>query len=137
MHRTGASAGIVLALALAGCVRRQLVITSEPSGAVVHVNDVEVGTTPVSVDFTYYGTYDVLLEKEGCEPLRTRKAAVAPIYEWPPFDLVANAIPASIDHKVRWHFTLEPSLESGGKPAMLERGLVERANLLKDRIDPR
>jgi hypothetical protein len=49
---------------LAGCVERTITINSEPQGALVYLNDEEVGRTPVSVPFLYYGTYDVRLEHE-------------------------------------------------------------------------
>jgi hypothetical protein len=49
---------------LLGCVERTISITSEPRGALVYLNDEEVGRTPVSVPFTYYGVYDVRLERE-------------------------------------------------------------------------
>ena len=61
-------------------VERRVSITSEPSNAVVYVNDVEVGRTPVDADFTYYGSYDVRIDNEGFEPLRTKAVARAPIY---------------------------------------------------------
>lgn len=48
-----------------GCVRRTITITSEPSGALVHLNDTEIGRTPVTVGFTHYGVYDVRLSHEG------------------------------------------------------------------------
>jgi hypothetical protein len=49
---------------LLGCVERTISITSEPEGALVYLNDEEVGRTPVSVPFTFYGVYDVRLEHE-------------------------------------------------------------------------
>lgn len=131
----GIIACVLACATIGGCMRRQLVITSEPSGALVHVNDVEVGTTPVSVDFTYYGTYDVLLEKDGFEPLRTSASARAPIYEWPPLDLAASAIPANIETTVRWNFVLEPVLESRVKPEVHEKALVERARQMRGQLE--
>ncbi len=131
------TAMLALAGLLSACMRRQLVISSDPSGALVHVNDVEVGTTPVSVDFTYYGTYDVLLEKEGFEPLRTSAPARAPIYEWPPLDLAASALPGGVETRVRWHFTLEPVIESRVKPEVHEKALVERARVMKEMLEAR
>lgn len=47
-----------------GCVERTITITSEPSGALVHLNDEEVGRTPLTVPFTFYGVYDVRLEMD-------------------------------------------------------------------------
>lgn len=112
------------ALALTGCVDRRLVITSEPSGATVFLNDAEVGRTPMEVDFTYFGTYDVRLRKEGFEPLVTQARAKAPFYEWPVIDLVALAIPVTKRTRIEWHFELEES-------SLDEEELLERANELR------
>ena len=57
--------GVGLLSLLCGCQQRTIRVTSEPSGAVAYLNDVEVGRTPVEVDFTWFGTYEVRLEKEG------------------------------------------------------------------------
>ena len=55
---------LLLIIATTGCVQRTISITSRPSGALVHLNDEEVGRTPLTVPFTYYGTYDVRLSHE-------------------------------------------------------------------------
>ena len=39
-----------------GCVQRRLTIRSSPPGAVVYVGNQEIGTTPISHDFIYYGS---------------------------------------------------------------------------------
>lgn len=49
----------LIALGTLGCVQRTITITSNPTGALVHLNDEEVGRTPLTVPFTFYGTYDV------------------------------------------------------------------------------
>ena len=51
----------------AGCVRRVVQITSDPDGAVVWMNDREVGSTPCEVEILHYGKYDVRVEKPGWE----------------------------------------------------------------------
>lgn len=118
-------------MALAGgCSRRHMSITSEPSGALVTVNDVEAGRTPLKVGFTYYGVYDVRVEKEGFEPLRTRAVATAPLYERMPLDLVTMMIPADIDTEVRWNFVLQPAREKVESREEFEKGLIERAREL-------
>ncbi|HMN96576.1 MAG TPA: PEGA domain-containing protein [Phycisphaerales bacterium] len=107
---------------LAGCVRRTIDITSEPSGAMVVLNEREVGRTPVTVEFTYYGTYDVRLALDGHEPLLTSGEAVPPLWDNVPLDFVAEALPARLDSTVRWHYVLEPARDAG---------LLERARELK------
>jgi len=99
--------GLVLLVACVGCVQRTITVTSQPSGALVYLNDEEVGRTPVSAPFTHYGTYDVRLEAEGYEPLWTEARAKAPWWEYPGPDLLAEAVPGGAS-KVAWHFELQP-----------------------------
>ena len=103
-----------------GCVERRILITSEPSGAAVTLNDVDVGLTPLEVDFTYYGVYDVQLRKAGFEPLLTEAEAAAPWYETPGIDIVSQATPPRDRTVIRWHFVLEPLVVD-------EAGLLGRA----------
>jgi len=80
------AAGLVLCGAGIGCVRRTLTINSDPQGALVYLNDAEVGRTPVSVDFLWYGDYDVILRKEGYATLQTNERVNEPWYQVPPID---------------------------------------------------
>ncbi|MEL7087215.1 MAG: PEGA domain-containing protein [Planctomycetota bacterium] len=99
--------GLIAVLA-GGCVQRTLHVTSEPAGALVWLNDEEVGRTPVAVPFTFYGTYDVRLEKDGFAPLWTTGEADMPWWEWPGPDLVAELIPGA-ESNVAWHYDLVPA----------------------------
>ena len=74
-----------------GCVRRTVTINTDPQGARVILNDEEVGTSPVSVDFTWYGDYDVIIRHEAYETLHTHKRIKAPWYQVPPIDFFAEA----------------------------------------------
>ncbi len=133
MHGRAAMVGLTLgSLVLGGCLSRRLEITSEPSGALVTLNDQELGITPLSASFTHYGSYDILLEKAGCDPLRTHRTAWTPWYEFPPLDLGVSALPIPVEHVTRWHFTLTPSLERTQDQATLEKGLLERARELAE-----
>lgn len=105
--------------ALGGCVDRRIVITTAPPDAVVYLNDVEVGRTPLEVDFTYFGHYDVRIHREGFEPLVTSREAKAPMHEWPGIDLIAMAVPVRKRTIIRWHFDLEP--EAANRDALLGR----------------
>ncbi|MGZ3388170.1 MAG: PEGA domain-containing protein, partial [Isosphaeraceae bacterium] len=42
-----------------GCVEQTMTIQSDPPGALVYMNDQELGRTPLTKDFTWYGDYDV------------------------------------------------------------------------------
>ncbi|RLS34440.1 MAG: PEGA domain-containing protein [Planctomycetota bacterium] len=81
----------------AGCVQRRMTIRSNPPGALVYVDDYQIGTTPVSTDFTYYGTRKIRLVKDGYETLTVRQPFPIPWYEVFPLDFVAeNLWPAEI-----------------------------------------
>lgn len=132
------TSALVLAGGLVGCgAERTIRITSEPSGALVHLNDDEVGRTPVEVPFLFFGTYDVRLSKEGYRSLWTMAETSPPIWEFPGPDLAAEFVGARTE--VEWHFELEPldlddpSLVSG----TVERaGLMRRATRVPGPMDP-
>ncbi len=138
MARAVVGAGcLVLAALSGGCLERRVSITTEPPGALVYANDVELGRTPLEADFTYYGTYDVRVELEGYEPLRTKARADVPIYEIPPLDLIAMAMPFEIETNVKWHFVLQPSVESTMDAKDFEAGLMERARAMRGEVEPK
>ena len=92
---------LAAALAVTGCygqVQRNITIESDPPGAVCWLNDNEVGRTPCTVPFTWYGTYGVRLEAPGYEPLITTAKVAAPYYEWIPLDLAAETVVPGIRH---------------------------------------
>ncbi len=98
-----------LAAAVTGCVERTIHITSEPSGALVYLNDEVVGRTPAEVRFNFYGDYGVILRKEGYETLQTHRQINAPWYQLPPVDFVADLlIPTTIHDRHAWHFEMQP-----------------------------
>jgi hypothetical protein len=93
MKLSAIASGMILAVGLAGCVERKLVVTTEPAGAVVQVSDVEIGRTPVEQSFTWYGDYDIVIRKEGYETLKTHANLTRPWYEVPPLDLFSALAP--------------------------------------------
>ena len=114
---------------LAACSERLIRITSEPSDAMVTLNDVQIGRTPVEVDFTYFGVYDVRLSKPGYEPLITKANAEAPFHEWPIVDLAAAAVPARKRTHIDWHFELQPAQDD-------PQGMLQRARELETELGP-
>jgi len=120
-------AAALTALPLTGCLHRRIHIASDPPGALVHLNDVQVGRTPVEVDFTYFGVYDVRVTKPGYEPITTSEKIETPYYEWPGVDLIAEMIPADILTEVRWEYTLVPL------DADID-GVIDRARELRGRL---
>jgi len=105
---------LCLAVALCasvGCVERRLTIRSNPPGAVVYIDDYEIGTTPVSTDFVYYGTRKIRLVKDGYETLTVLQPVSAPWYQVPPLDFFSeNLTPGEIrDHRAL-DFNLVPQV---------------------------
>ncbi len=92
---------------LAGCVERTITVLTDPPGALVSVNDVEQGRTPVTFPFTWYGKYRVLVEHPEYETLETTKNVSAPIYQWPVIDFVAEILlPFKFHDHHDWSFSL-------------------------------
>ncbi len=122
--------GMLWCTAMAGgCAKRTIQIDSDPPGALVYLNDREVGRTPTRVGFTYYGTYDVRLEKEGYQPLWTTAKAKAPWWEYPGPDLLSEAVGAR--SRVHWSFNLEPQQPYDETSA---DGLVDRAMGMREKV---
>lgn len=134
MSRPWALFLLVPAVVMPGCLERRLSITSEPPGAMVWVNDVELGRTPVEADFTFYGDYDVRVRLEGYEPIQRIMTASQPIYEYPPLDIAATVIPVNFDNVVKWHFDLQPTLESAQSPEEFRSGILERARRVREQV---
>ena len=117
---------VALACLLGGCgVRRTLVLESEPSGALVYLNGEEVARTPAEVPLEWYGQYDVAVRKEGYETLKTERWVVAPWWQWPPIDLLAELAPVRLRDTRRLRFELAPLEERNA-------GLLERAEVFRE-----
>lgn len=112
------------ALALAGCVRRQIDISSVPEGALVKVNDREVGRTPCRIEFDHYGVYEVRLTLPGYESVVGMGRADAPFWDWAGIDLIGELAPVNLISSTRWEFHLIPSTDD-------PEGLVRRAESLR------
>ena len=122
--------GMLLLIAPVGCVRRTLTVRTEPDGARVFLNDQEVGTSPVSVDFLWYGDYDVIIRKQGYETLKTHHKIDPPWYQIPPMDFVAEIlVPFEIHDEREVAFTLQPAEEIDPE-ALLQDALELRERAL-------
>ncbi len=84
--------GLTIIVIASGCVERQLTINTRPQGALVTLNDEEIGTSPVMVSFNWYGDYDVRISKEGYETLKTHRRLKRPWYDRAPFDFFAGCL---------------------------------------------
>jgi hypothetical protein len=132
MSRTHLISLTLTALALAaapGCVRRTMTINTDPQGALIALNDREVGRTPVTVDFTWYGDYDVIARLDGYQTLKTHYRANPPWYEIWPLDFVSEVLVP-----VELHDSHEmPPLYLEPEPEPDAEALVQRAEEMRDR----
>jgi hypothetical protein len=99
-----------LTVAACGCVQRRMTIRSDPPGALVYVDDYEIGNTPVSTDFVYYGTRKIRLVKDGYETLTVRQPFPVPWYQIFPLDFVTENIwPTEIRDERHVSLTMVPA----------------------------
>jgi hypothetical protein len=124
---------LILLVFTPSCVQRTLSITSDPPGAVVSLNGVEVGSTPLERDFTWYGTYDVELRKDGYDTLKTTGKVIAPWWQWVPIDLFAEVLPLH-DRRELSYRLLPVSQAAVDPPLMVQRGEAMRPKLESSRF---
>jgi hypothetical protein len=92
---------------MSGCVERKLTINTEPQEALVVLNDEEIGVSPVTVSFNWYGDYKIQLSKSGYETLITQRELKAPLHDRFPFDFFAQVLnPKRIVDEYEWSFEL-------------------------------
>ena len=124
-----ALAGVIAFICQSGCVRRRMTIRTNPPGARVYVDDYEIGTTPISANFTYYGTRKIRLVKPGYETLVVKKLVRPPLYEAPIVGFVSeNLIPITIHDDHSFVFRLTP------RQPIDQSALEARARTLGERV---
>ena len=97
------------ALSQAGCVSRRLMVQSNPPGAMVLLEGREIGLTPTGVDFTYYGTRELTLIKDGYETKTQLVPIRAPWYQWPVIEFFSdNFLPGRVTDRRSVQFEMEP-----------------------------
>lgn len=125
---------MLLAASAPGCVQRRMTIRSSPPGALVYVDDYQVGTTPVSTDFIYYGTRKIRLVKDGFETLTVRQPFPMPWYEVFPLDFVSeNLWPWEIRDERVVDLAMTPA---AGMPAEAVVARAEQARLSAGSLPP-
>lgn len=120
----------VLLVGAAGCVERKLTINTDPAGAQVFLNDEEIGVSPVTTSFNWYGDYNITIRKQGCETLQTHRKLKSPWYDYFPFDFMAQVLcPGRIVDSYEWSFDLKPQKEIG------RQELIKDAEQIKSQAD--
>ena len=100
-------------LLLPGCVKRTLVVESNPPGARLWINEHRVGVTPFTYEFITHGRYKFRLNKPGFHELITREMVRAPVYEWIPLDLIfEELLPVRLNDRHVFRYQLVPESPS-------------------------
>lgn len=100
--------GALLCSSMTGCVWRRMTVRSDPPGALVMVDGEEVGYTPCSVPFVYYGTREITLVKPGYETLTTMQKVQTPWYQYFPIEFFSDMSPTKITDRHVFTYQLQP-----------------------------
>ena len=88
-----ASFGTLLFVAsTTGCVRRRMTVRTNPPGALISVDNQIIGTSPAATSFTYYGTREIRIERDGYRTETIRRKLNPPWYEYPPLDFITETL---------------------------------------------
>lgn len=122
---------LLAAVASTGCVRRRLTVRSNPPGAIVHVDNQQIGSTPCSVDYIHYGTREIRMELPGYETLTVNQPLPAPWYQQPGIDFVSeNLVPNRIEDARTVSFNLQP------RRLMAPEEIIARGEELRRQVTP-
>jgi hypothetical protein len=107
------AATLVACVLAAGCaVRRELVITSEPPGADIRLDQRMVGKTPYRMEFEAFGTRRLTLYRQGYRVSSESIEIAPPWYAMFPFDFFSEVVfPFGWHYQKNVNVILEP--ESG------------------------
>lgn len=121
---------IAIALASSGCMQRRMIVRSAPEGAFVTIDGQPIGSTPTSIPYTYAGTRDIKLERDGFKTIQVQQRLDPKWYQRFPLSLVSeNFAGREIRDERVLDFALEP------KPQIQEDRLLERANDMRLNIN--
>jgi hypothetical protein len=126
----------IVCLSQTACVQRRLTIRSNPPGALVYIDNEEIGVTPCSTDYIYYGTRTIRLVKDGYETLTVLQPIPAPIYQYPGIDFVVeNLVPYEIRDERTLAYNLTPQVMVPTEE-ILQRGDELRGLSRRERFVP-
>jgi hypothetical protein len=123
VRRLAACLGLVGATLFSGCVERRYTLRTDPPGALAIVNGEEIGPTPVSRSFWYYGDREITFLLDGFETKTVIQPIKAPWWD----NLVTeffteNLVPFNLRDEREFKFALTPASSP-------------RANDLRDRAE--
>jgi hypothetical protein len=117
---------LMIGLASPGCVERRYTIRTDPPGALVIVNKEEVGASPVSKSFTFYGDRDITIIADGYQTMRVQQPLAAPWWDNRVTEFFTeNLLPVTLRDEREFTF----KLATASVPPTTE--LINRADSLK------
>lgn len=121
----------VLTSLLAGCAaHRELVVLSDPPGALVRLDQKMVGETPYRTEFEAFGTRRVTLYRDGYRTWSGPVKLVEPWYASFPFDFFSEVLfPFGWSYKKELRVTLEPEGGAVTQPDLQK--VLDRAEVLR------
>ena len=116
----------LLCVGPAGCLTRRAIIESSPPGALVLVDGAEIGVTPCAFEYTYYGTREIQLIKDGFETQTVLQKFETPWYQVFPLDAITdNALFTNVTDRRVYRYQMRPQVpRSTGN-------LLDRADALR------
>ncbi len=124
----------------AGCVTRTIAISTNPSNALVYVDNELVGESPVEIPFTYYGTRKITIEKKDddgrliCERKIVFEKIKAPVYEVFPLDFFSEIVwPFDIQDSHTLNYDLVEVTPLSRKEQ--QKNVIENAEELRQRVN--
>jgi hypothetical protein len=112
-----------------GCVKRRYTIRTDPPGALVYVNGEEVGTSPVSRSYTYYGAREVVVVSDGYKTERVIQPFDAPWWDNGLTDFFTeNLLPVTLRDEREFDYRLVPATNPSPNEVLTRaQGLKQRA----------
>jgi PEGA domain len=111
---------------MSACVRKRMTIRTNPPGAMVYVDKQPIGLTPVSSNFTYYGTRNIEIIRDGFRTERFLRKFSPVWYEIPPLDFVSETL---------WPFELRDEriidVQLTQEPVVSDEALIASGEQLK------
>jgi len=94
---------------LVSCAERKMIINSDPQGAKVYVDGQEQGITPAYIPFVYYGSREIVLQKDGYQTRRYIEPIKPPLVHVFPFDLLMLLLPYPLSSEYEFNYPLRKS----------------------------
>lgn len=89
---------IAALFAFSGCVTRSITVKTNPSNALVYIDNELIGESPVTMPFTYYGHRKIMIERKDENGVLTHERIIAyektkaPFYEIFPLDFFSELL---------------------------------------------